>query len=822
KRPAVRDHGSTNGTRANGIRVSERYLFHGDVLELAGSEIQFREPGRPAPVAGGKHPSLILRESGTEKSIRYRLVSYCLIGRDEACTVPLRDTESSGEHAEVMEKNRGFVVRDLHSTNGTKVNGTRITAETPLKHGDAVTIGTTTLYFKESEKPLPTPKAGVSVPMIAGIAVIALVLVGGAMLLVFQEQLFPKDGSGTNGSSGTVTQENLIVNGSFESLGEGWILPAGEAEVVEEMAKDGKKCLLLAGPSRLTTDVGKDVVVHSELRETVTAAFYNVSGFVHTENSKGYAGIRLQWTDGNTPIPGIPSSFTQLITGTTDDWMHVGGTFRTPPRPPGVASMVLKLSLIAAGASGRTCFDDIRLTRMNQPDVDLRDRPVLQTGSDYYTLRAADSGIFTMDQYGQPFLRNGHIILERRDGDRGATQFVASVDQGPSKSGTMSYRLDARIMDFHSGEEARFEQNMAITEEDEIKITYFVTAVPSGGGYTPVLLMELLPPPTKFSLFDKDNKAWEFENDIDWKRDVSEVSWRVSNNIVVLSVDPPSNVETRRISGGGMFLRILPPLGSGSRLILTFGTKSRAGEFAADQDFEAFERAVNTGHLGRAIRIGQEYLEKHKDMNVRRQSIKTQVEQLKRKAKSDNEVASEKWKSFQNSADALEMDARKTQVQEFITKFQSLADAYDGSEFAEKPKKHLKEARKMQKEMLTADLSEMANKYLRPARKAVDEGERLRARIYLESLKAQAGLFENLTPELREAYDKLCRLAAVGAELGPEALYEEALNLKRQNKVEEAIKVLKKIIALHLDNPEDATKYSSIALKAYKLLKELR
>jgi pSer/pThr/pTyr-binding forkhead associated (FHA) protein len=38
-------------------------------------------------------------------------------------------------------------VVDLGSTNGTELNGERITGETPLAHGDRITVGGTTIVF---------------------------------------------------------------------------------------------------------------------------------------------------------------------------------------------------------------------------------------------------------------------------------------------------------------------------------------------------------------------------------------------------------------------------------------------------------------------------------------------------------------------------------------------------------------------------------------------------------------------------------------------------------------------------------------------------
>ena len=52
-----------------------------------------------------------------------------------------RDLDVSSRHAAIVRKPEGFVLQDLSSRNGTFVNGTRITGDTPLKDGDVIGFG---------------------------------------------------------------------------------------------------------------------------------------------------------------------------------------------------------------------------------------------------------------------------------------------------------------------------------------------------------------------------------------------------------------------------------------------------------------------------------------------------------------------------------------------------------------------------------------------------------------------------------------------------------------------------------------------------------
>lgn len=70
-----------------------------------------------------------------------------LIGRDGADIV-LDDEKVSRKHAEVgLYGPEAYVLRDLASTNGTRLNGKRITDRAKLKHWDLIRVGDTSIRF---------------------------------------------------------------------------------------------------------------------------------------------------------------------------------------------------------------------------------------------------------------------------------------------------------------------------------------------------------------------------------------------------------------------------------------------------------------------------------------------------------------------------------------------------------------------------------------------------------------------------------------------------------------------------------------------------
>jgi hypothetical protein len=71
-----------------------------------------------------------------------------VIGRSREADVVLDDPNVSRRHAEVRPSGGSWIVRDLGSTNGVKVNGRRIQGPQSLRPGDTIELGTARVTFE--------------------------------------------------------------------------------------------------------------------------------------------------------------------------------------------------------------------------------------------------------------------------------------------------------------------------------------------------------------------------------------------------------------------------------------------------------------------------------------------------------------------------------------------------------------------------------------------------------------------------------------------------------------------------------------------------
>ncbi len=70
------------------------------------------------------------------------------MGRSRQCDVMLDDPNVSRTHAEIRARGGSWVLTDLGSTNGSRLNGRRIDGSEVIKPGDEIEVGTSRIQFE--------------------------------------------------------------------------------------------------------------------------------------------------------------------------------------------------------------------------------------------------------------------------------------------------------------------------------------------------------------------------------------------------------------------------------------------------------------------------------------------------------------------------------------------------------------------------------------------------------------------------------------------------------------------------------------------------
>src|SRR5690348_9727329 len=129
----------------------ERYSFMGPVhVALAVDPKihtgEFRLDARMRQGHGGAGAGSLVFPNGDRYVLGNAVVS---VGRLPECDITVNDSNVSRRHAEIHPQGEGFALVDLGSTNGSRVNGTRV-RQRQLEEGDELAFGNTRMIFEAS------------------------------------------------------------------------------------------------------------------------------------------------------------------------------------------------------------------------------------------------------------------------------------------------------------------------------------------------------------------------------------------------------------------------------------------------------------------------------------------------------------------------------------------------------------------------------------------------------------------------------------------------------------------------------------------------
>jgi pSer/pThr/pTyr-binding forkhead associated (FHA) protein len=132
------------------------YLFFLRVLWAVWAEVRGPRPAKTNGSSGkgrswgrgrgGPATRLVVDKPATQKGAVFDIGPEVTVGRAAGCHIALPDdTFVSQLHARVFERSGQVYVEDLGSTNGTYINGHRVSAPTPVHKGDSLQVGSTVL-----------------------------------------------------------------------------------------------------------------------------------------------------------------------------------------------------------------------------------------------------------------------------------------------------------------------------------------------------------------------------------------------------------------------------------------------------------------------------------------------------------------------------------------------------------------------------------------------------------------------------------------------------------------------------------------------------
>lgn len=167
---SIEDLNSKNGTFVNGKRITKAVLTSSSTVVLGNHSIDWKQIIQTAKSKPAKTPI----------SFPHDIVEKKLIGRNPVSQIRYSFDDVSDKHAYICKKSDGeIVIIDNNSTNGTYVNGSKITSPYVLKKGDNITISNKHPLNWEAVYPV---KPKINLKPIISIAA-SIVLVVGILIL---------------------------------------------------------------------------------------------------------------------------------------------------------------------------------------------------------------------------------------------------------------------------------------------------------------------------------------------------------------------------------------------------------------------------------------------------------------------------------------------------------------------------------------------------------------------------------------------------------------------------------------------------------------
>ncbi|TET34234.1 MAG: FHA domain-containing protein [Planctomycetota bacterium] len=172
----VVDLKSRNGTYLNGKRIDREILRDGDLITIGDSQITYLGMAEPEESKDedtiDSEKQFFTDDSDTEEKAEagfvltgiagevegktFKMGAKTTLGRKSINDIILDNEKVSGMHAVIVRDGDKFTLRDLNSTNGTKIRGKRI-RQAQLDHGVVFRVGNCEFELRNLSMPAPPP-----------------------------------------------------------------------------------------------------------------------------------------------------------------------------------------------------------------------------------------------------------------------------------------------------------------------------------------------------------------------------------------------------------------------------------------------------------------------------------------------------------------------------------------------------------------------------------------------------------------------------------------------------------------------------------------
>ncbi|MCE9582849.1 MAG: FHA domain-containing protein [Planctomycetes bacterium] len=465
-RYVAEDTGSRNGTLLNGEPlVGQRTLKPGDRLMIGAAVFQFLDgtittpapdsapaafsphaPSAPAAapadapaVAAAAAASMAPPPPSVRASIEVTLgdgsgltrllgATPVVIGRTPECDITIDDEKLSSRHAEVSETDQGVLVKDLKSTNGTKVDGQAFEARL-FRDGEVFTAGSASFRICAPRFPSAARKGSrLRRPGPLALAIFsALLILGGAAVVApsiirkFLDVPPPV----------TADPGNLLGEaGALEHGADGWTIAYNakyQFDADRDQHKDGGFSLRVRGI---------DTREHSLFAASSPAVAVNptgavkLEGWVRAQALEGRGGFRIEWLKSGQVVG---TTTTDLLDGTFD-WRRLSVVAVPPP-----GADQARAACLIAGLASVTWFDAVKLSVTKETPGGAA------WGTPWGRMTIDDAAALRLDLPESPLLWNGTMFFEEKGLPLSPAALWNGAKDGEAQSVGTAFRVTRKL-----------------------------------------------------------------------------------------------------------------------------------------------------------------------------------------------------------------------------------------------------------------------------------------------------------------------------------------------------------------------------------------